>query len=242
MTENASTDTVAVVKKRRSETFSRRINEIVFDHLNRMNRIAPNESVDRVQSYLAGLDIALIDSGAENGLQTLVLRLGNQSSALFVFRIDDFLKDLAAFCGKRISSLYIIETKPDVRNEQRCLSTLEINFGGKSLAQWAQIPGGTGLGIHVVTMKNSGNVRENVVKALHLTRLEDGTSELDVELPELVDLFENAMKNNFNEVLIDWLRTEMKTSEVKFSAQQEAFRMITERFASRITSEKRRKK
>lgn len=227
---------MTVDKKRRSDLFSRRINEIIFAHLKRMNRIAPNESVDRVQSYLAGLDVALIDSGAENNLKTLVLRLGNQSSALFVFRIDDFLKDLASFCGKHIFSLYVIETKPDIRNEQQCLSTLEINFGGKSLAQWTKMPNGAGLGIHVVTMKNSSEVQENVVKALHLTRLEDGTSVLDVELPELVDLFENSMKNNFNKTLIDWLRKEMKTSEVKFSAQQEAFRVIIDQFTSQIIS------
>ena len=87
---------MTVEKKRRTDAFSRRINEVIFDHLNRLNRIAPNESVDRVQSYLGGLDVALLDADDENGLQTLVLRLGNQSSALFVFRIDEFLRDLAA--------------------------------------------------------------------------------------------------------------------------------------------------
>ena len=228
---------MAVEKKRRTDTFSRRINEVVFDHLNRMNRIAPNESVDRVQSYLGGLDVALIDSDEEKDRQTLILRLGNQSSALFVFRIDDFLRDLAEFCGDKIDSIYVIETKPDVRNEQQCLSTLDITFGGKSLDEWLEVPNGAGLRIDVVTLKGiEGQETQNVVKALHITRLEDGSSSLDIELPEMVDLFENAMACNFNGTLVDWLRTEMRTSEVKFSAQEEAFRLIIERFTRQITS------
>ncbi|MBO7725053.1 MAG: hypothetical protein J6S40_01160 [Thermoguttaceae bacterium] len=228
---------MAVERKRRTDTFSRRVNEVIFDHLNRMNRIAPNESIDRVQSYLGGLDVALIDSDVERGLQTLVLRLGNQSSALFVFRIDDFLRDLADFCGDKLDSIYVIETKPDVRNEQQCLSTLDITFGGKSLDQWLETPNGAGLRIDVVTLKGvEGKETQNIVKALHITRLEDGSSSLDIELPEMVDLFENAMACNFNGALVDWLRSEMKTSEVKFSAQEEAFRLISERFARKITS------
>ncbi len=229
---------MAVEKKRRTDAFSRRINEVIFDHLNRMNRIAPNESVDRVQSYLGGLDVALIDSGNENGLRSLVLRLGNQSTALFVFRIDDFLRDLAERCGGNILSIYVIETKPDVRNKQQCLSTLDINFSGKSLDEWLEIPNGAGLRIDVVTLKGAKEgEKRDIVKALHLVRLEDGTTSLDIELPGMVDLFENAMASNFNDTLVDWLRTEMKTSEVKFSAQEEAFRLIVERFTQRITSE-----
>ena len=230
---------MAVERKRRTDLFSRRVNEVVFDHLNRLNRIAPNESVDRVQSYLGGLDVALLDAGDESGLQTLVLRLGNQSSALFVFRIDEFLRDLAERCGGRILSVYVIETKPDARNEQQCLSTLDINFSGKSLAEWLEVPNGAGLRIDVVTLKGIEEGRQSIVKALHITRFEDGTSSLDVELPELVDLFENAMACNFNETLVDWLRTEMKTSDVRFSAQEEAFRLIIERFARQITSPSR---
>ena len=64
---------MAVEKKRRTDAFSRRINEVIFDHLNRLNRIAPNESVDRVQSYLGGLDVALLDADDENSLQTLTI-------------------------------------------------------------------------------------------------------------------------------------------------------------------------
>lgn len=231
---------MAVEKKRRTDAFSRRINEVIFDHLNRMNRIAPNESVERVQSYLGGLDVALIDSGNENGLRSLVLRLGNQSTALFVFRIDEFLRDLAERCGGNILSIYVIETKPDVRNKQQCLSTLDINFSGKSLEEWLEIPNGAGLRIDVVTLKGTKEgEKRDIVKALHLVRLEDGTSSLDIELPGMVDLFENAMASSFNDTLVDWLRTEMKTSEVKFSAQEEAFRLIIERFTQRITSENR---
>ena len=227
---------MAVEKKRRTDAFSRRINEVIFDHLNRLNRIAPNESVDRVQSYLGGLDVALLDGDDENGLQTLVLRLGNQSSALFVFQIDEFLRDLAERCGGKILSVYVIETKPDVRNKQQCLSTLDINFSGKSLAEWLEVPNGAGLRVDVVTLKGGEDGQQSVAKALHITRLEDGTSSLDVELPEMVDLFENAMACSFNETLVDWLRTEMKTSDVKFSAQEEAFRLIIERFTRQITS------
>lgn len=229
---------MAVEKKRRSDVFSRRINEVIFDHLNRLNRIAPNESIDRVQSYLGGLDVALIDSGNEEGLRSLVLRLGNQSTALFVFRIDDFLRDLAERCGGDILSIYVIETKPDARNKQQCLSTLDINFSGKSLAEWLKVPNGAGLRLDVVTLKGREEEgKRDIVKALHIVRLEDGTSSLDIELPGMIDLFENAMASNFNETLVNWLRTEMKTSEVKFSAQEEAFRLIIERFTQRITSE-----
>ena len=229
---------MAVEKKRRSDVFSRRINEVIFDHLNRLNRIAPNESIDRVQSYLGGLDVALIDSGNEEGLRSLVLRLGNQSTALFVFRIDDFLRDLAERCGGDILSIYVIETKPDARNKQQCLSTLDINFSGKSLAEWLKVPNGAGLRLDVVTLKGREEEgKRDIVKALHIVRLEDGASSLDIELPGMIDLFENAMASNFNETLVNWLRTEMKTSEVKFSAQEEAFRLIIERFTQRITSE-----
>ena len=103
----------------------------------------------------------------------------------------------AAFVVKRSFTLRVVETKSDAQNEQPCFSVFEIHFGGIS---------GT----------------ENAVKALHLTRLKKMVSPLDVELPKLVDLFENSIDCNSDDTLIGWLRVEMKTTNVD-SAHKKRF-------------------
>lgn len=221
-----------VDKKRKTDPFSRQVEEIVLAHLKRMERISPNETVERVQTYLGGFWVAISDAGS--GRRTLYLELGNQSSALFVYRIDDFLKDLARLCGNTVDSIYIVETSPDIRNKQHCLATINLTFCGKTLSEWAAGNGG-GLQIFVTTLKKAADSNEtSVVKTIRIQRAEDGTSSVSIDLPELIDLFDLALTKNFNETLISWLRDEVKTDRVKMETHEEAFKTILNKFQAKI--------
>ena len=228
-----------VERKRKSDPFCRQIEEIIFTHLNRLERIQPNESVGRVQSYLGGLDISLYDSSEE--MKTLSLELGNQSSTLFIFKTDEFLRDLSPICGDKINSVVIVETNTDVRNKEQCLTVVEISFGEKSLAEWIK-GNGAGLCFDITTRKvDPAGVESTITKVLHITRQADGSSTLGIELPELVDLFDRAMQKNFNDSLIRWLHDEMNICNVTMEAHQESFRSILDRFIVRIVQSKFRK-
>lgn len=220
-------------KRMGRDAVSHKINEVVLKHLKRLNRIRPDETVERVQSYLGGMKISFSDPVDERS--TLYLELGNQSSGAFAYQTDDFLRDLSTICGQTVDNIFVIETEFDIRNKEHCLATVAFHFGHKVLSEWCA-GNGEGLTIDITTRQWTPSNEWTVVKAIHIRRLTDGTSSVTVELPELYDAFDRVIRRNFGKRLVQWMKEDIKVSEFDMEPNEKTIQSILNRFKKTLLS------